>query len=90
MAARNDALRLHPAYARMVQRYRTARYVWADGKDVREVAESVGWTERTWCAAYVSLNYQPICWSASTTDGEDWTQQHDDAAFEEAGCGSTN
>jgi hypothetical protein len=44
----------------------------------------IGMSEREYCDRYVQFNFHPFTWAAIDTAGQDWTQAHADAAFEEA------
>jgi hypothetical protein len=71
----------HPAYRDTVGRYRIAlaAYDFLEG-----VLSEPLLSERTYCDAFVRANFHPFTWVSANTAGQDWTQAHADAAFEEA------
>ena len=79
---RADAIRSHPAYRDTVERYRIALLAWQYIHPVAMVP--LGFTVRQYCDAFSVSNFPPFTWSAGSTAGQEWTQAHADAAFEEA------
>jgi len=72
----------HPAYRDTVERYRLALLAWKylQSRDFPRL----GLTERKYCDQYIKANFHPLTWASGDTAGQDWTQAHQDAAFEGA------
>ena len=64
----------HPAFAETVRRYRVALGVWEVNQSLREGVALIGMGRREYCDRYVAFCLPSLA----------WTQDHADAAWEQA------
>jgi len=71
----------HSAYRAAVELYRIAlsAYRFQAARGLTALMP-----ERIYCDQFIRFNFHPLPWSASSAAGQDWTQAHADAAYEEA------